>query len=186
MDEEFLGPKVKDYSQVLESLGPYELEDYKRRRDAVRWETAWEIFDTLNQGQGLDTKFEINLNLLDLEEAQAISKQIIFDIAESAKNEVIQLNLPQSRNHVLAILCADSHFEAAAGGGDDTYGDSEDRQAPGTPFTQVSEDVSENNAFPLQRSADGSRISRGLKGKVTPRKRRPPANLLLKMIAREL
>lgn len=60
---------------------------------------------------------------------------MIYDIAENAKNEVVRLNLPSSRDFVLAILCSESHIEKGA--------------AVGTPLTQVSEDMSEINAFPL-------------------------------------
>lgn len=53
----------------------------------MRWEIAWDIFDAINERQGLNTQFEIDLNELDVEEAQAISKQKIYDIAENAKKE---------------------------------------------------------------------------------------------------
>lgn len=46
-----------------------ELDDYERRKDEVRWEIAWELFDAVNQGQGMNTKFEVDLNELDVEEA---------------------------------------------------------------------------------------------------------------------
>ena len=40
----------------------------------VRWEIAWDIFDAINNRQGLDTQFEMDLNELDIEEAHAICK----------------------------------------------------------------------------------------------------------------
>ena len=68
-------------------MSQQEQDDYYDRKEQVRWEIAWEIFDAVNERQGLDTQFEIDLNELDAEEAQAICKQMIYDIAMKARNE---------------------------------------------------------------------------------------------------
>ena len=183
LNEEFLGPNPDDYSQIIESLDEQEMEDYNDRKQEVRWEIAWQLFDEVNEGQGLDTQFEIDLNELDVDEAQAICKQVVYDVAEQAKKECTQLNLPQSRDHVLAILCADSHFGAGPAG-------TPAGSVVGTPFTQISEDMSENNAYPAPRSGDGSKRYPGLKGQPTPNTSthlpKRSSNLIVNMIASEL
>lgn len=163
LNEEFLGPNPDDYSQIIETLEDHDLEEYNDRKQEVRWEIAWQIFDAVNEGQGLDTQFEIDLNELDVEEAQAICKQVIYDVAEKARNDADRHNLAQSRDHVLAVLCADGHFGA---GNQGTLGAGE--QVAGTPFTQISEDMSENNAYPAPKSMEGSKRHGGMKGLPTP------------------
>ena len=49
-------------------------------KDEIRWDIAWQIFDEVNEG--LDTDLEVDLNCLDTEEACAIAKQAIFDVAQ--------------------------------------------------------------------------------------------------------
>lgn len=48
-------------------------------KEEIRWDIAWQIFDEVNEG--LDTDLEVDLNCLDIEEACAIAKQAIFDVA---------------------------------------------------------------------------------------------------------
>ena len=57
-------------------------EEFKTLKDDIRWDIAWKIFDQVNKG--LNTDSEIDLNCLDIEEAQAITKQKIFDLANIA------------------------------------------------------------------------------------------------------
>ena len=46
----------------------------------------------------------IDLNCLELEDAVAITKQKIYDLAQIAQKEF------PKRNHVLNILCAENHY----------------------------------------------------------------------------
>lgn len=159
------------------------MQEYNDRKQEVRWEIAWDIFDAINERQGLNTQFEIDLNELDVEEAQAISKQKIYDIAENAKKEQIEMNLPRSRDFVLAILCADNHFDSRGGNG--KFGRDGGDQTIGTPFTQISEDMSENNAFPMQKNENSSQFLKQQSG-MTPQQGRYTVNLILHMIQQEL
>ena len=54
-------------------------DEYYQLIQDVRWDIAWKIFDQVNKN--LNTDMEINLNCLDIEEAIAICKQKIYDIA---------------------------------------------------------------------------------------------------------
>lgn len=81
---------------------------------------------------------------------------MIVDLAEKARDEMVQNNLPRSRDHVLAILCADSHYETIGGGS--KHLQNLNNKKVGTPFTQISEDMSENNAFPINKSINESKI----------------------------
>ena len=54
-------------------------EEFEQMKEDVRWDIAWKIFDQINMS--LNTDMEINLNCLDIDEAQAIAKQKIYDLA---------------------------------------------------------------------------------------------------------
>ena len=110
----------------------------------VRWEIAWDIFDAINNRQGLDTQFEMDLNELDIEEAHAICKQKIHDIAVKAYQERERLNLAQSNEYVLAILCADHHVELMP--------QRKRNLKDVSNNLSRSEDISEANAFPLNKT----------------------------------
>ena len=55
-------------------------EEFEERKEEIRWDIAWQMFDEVNQG--LETNYEIDLHCLDLEEAAAVTKQKIYDIAQ--------------------------------------------------------------------------------------------------------
>lgn len=58
-------------------------QDYEEQKEEIRWDIAWQIFDQVNEG--LETNFEIDLHCLDLEEAAAVAKQKIYDIAQDVE-----------------------------------------------------------------------------------------------------
>lgn len=97
-----------------------ESEEYLAKRDEIRWDIAWQIFDEVNED--VDSDQEIDLHGLDVEEAQAITKQKICDIAQMAsdehqkglQNNVNHLKAPKKKNYVLAILCGEEHFTEEA------------------------------------------------------------------------
>ena len=62
--------------EYLSQTASYLVEETK---EEIRWDIAWQIFDEVNEG--LDTDLEVDLNCLDTEEACAIAKQAIFDVA---------------------------------------------------------------------------------------------------------
>jgi hypothetical protein len=64
-------------SSIARNLHP---EEFEEKKEEIRWDIAWQMFDQVNEG--LETNYEIDLNCLDLEEAAAVAKQKIFDIAK--------------------------------------------------------------------------------------------------------
>ena len=80
----------------------------------IRWDVAWQTFDQVNKD--LHNGFEINLMCLDQEEALAIAKQKIYDVAQGFRDDEMSKvkNDPQAKLseklRVIAILCSDDHF----------------------------------------------------------------------------
>lgn len=66
-------------------------EQYLKFKETFRWEVAWQIFDEVNKDLGLNPHLrkiwpmceELDLSCLDIEEAQAITKQKIYECSES-------------------------------------------------------------------------------------------------------
>lgn len=94
--------------------GDIDQEQLKVKMQEIKWDVAWNLFDEVNEqitpfkpqfGQ-IDIIEEIDMNSLDHEEAQAITKQKIYDLAEQTSSN------PRFQNKiaVLAILCAHDHF----------------------------------------------------------------------------
>ena len=52
-------------------------------RIRIEWDIAWRIFDHVNENN--NTKKDIDLNCLDINEAISITKQTIYDIALELK-----------------------------------------------------------------------------------------------------
>lgn len=54
-------------------------EQYQEMKQQINYDIAWQIFDEVNQNVDIDRY--IDLNCLDLIDAQAITRQKIFDVA---------------------------------------------------------------------------------------------------------
>ena len=88
----------------------------------IEWDVAWRIFDHVNENN--DTMNVIDLNCLDINEAQNITKQCIIEVAQkkfSSKTYGTSLicmgstsnggyNTNNGKHHLLSILCASDHF----------------------------------------------------------------------------
>ena len=85
----------------------------------IEWDVAWRIFDHVNEHN--DTARNIDLNCLDIYEAESITKQQIYECARKVMNEgkggIFNLNLfcrsdprPSYAEKVLSIKCADEHM----------------------------------------------------------------------------
>ena len=72
---------------------------YEDARQEIHWDIAWQIFDECNEFN--DTEQHIDLNCLEVDDAIAITKQKVFDLASIAQKE-----FPR-RNYILNILCSD-------------------------------------------------------------------------------
>ena len=84
---EFYGENVKLHNQIHQYMSKENVTEMKRRKEEIRWEFAWQVFDEVNQGLGLNNQFEVDLNGLVTEEALAICKQVIYDLAKRAREE---------------------------------------------------------------------------------------------------
>lgn len=91
----------------------------------IEWDVAWRIFDHVNENN--DTDNVIDLNCLDINEAQNITKQCIIEVAQkkySAKgsygSSLLCMGSPtyagsrgkgnNGNHHLLSILCASDHY----------------------------------------------------------------------------
>lgn len=75
----------------------------------VKFDVAWKIFDDINERN--ETFKHIDLSCLDFDDALAITKQKIYDLAKfvairNPKTSATQLN----NNYVLNIKCAEDHM----------------------------------------------------------------------------
>ena len=78
LDEEYKASKrYRDAGEGIMSE-----EEYQERAQQIHWDIAWEIFDHINKKN--DTERYIDLGALDLEDAIAITKQKIYDLAQIA------------------------------------------------------------------------------------------------------
>ena len=56
-------------------------EKFEEMKIRIEWDVAWKLFDHVNETN--DTSKFIDLNCLDIQEAQNITKQQIFEIAKN-------------------------------------------------------------------------------------------------------
>ena len=75
----------------------------------IKFDVAWKIFDEINEAN--ETYKHIDLSCLDYNDALAITKQKIYDLAkfvaiQNPKTEIDQTN----NNYVLNIKCAEDHM----------------------------------------------------------------------------
>ena len=83
-------------------------DEFEQMKEDVRWDIAWKIFDQINLNLNCD--MEINLNCLDIDEAQAIAKQKIYDVAQIAQMESQKNRYEEAKQYVLIILCSSDHI----------------------------------------------------------------------------
>ena len=87
----------------------------------IQWDVAWRIFDHVNENN--DTSHIIDLNCLDIDEAQNIAKQCIIEVAQKKfSNKTYGTSLlcmgstasgyngNNGKHHLLSILCASDHY----------------------------------------------------------------------------
>lgn len=94
-------------------------------KQQINYDIAWQIFDEVNQNNDPDKL--IDLNCLELNDAKAITKQKIYDVALLSRdggsqipkshvgpfdnpNEVINKNREEQKEYVLIVQCGDDHL----------------------------------------------------------------------------
>lgn len=82
--------------------------DYQDALQEVHWDVAWQIFDEVNEQNDLDK--QIDLACLDSQEAIAISKQKIFDVAKLAQKQFPK-NVLKPQDYVFKIKTSENHME---------------------------------------------------------------------------
>ena len=78
-------------------------QQYQEARQEIHWDIAWQVFDEVNEYNDVE-KF-IDLNCIEVEEAIAICKQKLFDVAQQVRKQY------QGQDQVLNILCSELHME---------------------------------------------------------------------------
>ena len=75
----------------------------------IKFDVAWKIYDEINERN--ETYKHIDLSCLDFNDALAITKQKIYDLAKfvAVKNPMTAPN-QMSHNYVLNIKCAEDHM----------------------------------------------------------------------------
>ena len=88
-------------------------EQYQELKQEAHWDIAWQIFDEVNRDNDQD-RF-IDLNCLELDDALAITKQKLFDVAQS-KAEQYNSHSSFSKDSVLSILTSKNHLVPTSNG----------------------------------------------------------------------
>ena len=94
----------REYQDSYNTQNPMTQEQYEDAKQEVHWDIAWQIFDEVNAAK--DTTRHIDLHCQPIEEAIAICKQKIFDLAQIARNEY------PPQDFVFAIQCSQEHLMA--------------------------------------------------------------------------
>ena len=81
-------------------------DEYKENKNDIHWDIAWQIFDQVNQSNDVDK--HIDLNCLESEDAVAIVKQKIYDLAILAQKQ-FKKNAVKPQSHILNVLCDEIH-----------------------------------------------------------------------------
>ena len=81
-------------------------EEYKENKNDIHWDIAWQIFDQVNQRNDVDK--HIDLNCLEIEDAVAIVKQKIYDLAILAQKQ-FKKNVAKPQHYILNVLCDEIH-----------------------------------------------------------------------------
>lgn len=74
----------------------------------INYDIAWQIFDDVNVMN--DTAVLVDLNCLDTMDAQAVTKQKIYDLSQLILLECQVHNINGLNDHVLCVVCTDEHF----------------------------------------------------------------------------
>ena len=75
----------REYQDSYNSHHPMTQEQFDDAKQEQHWDVAWQIFDEVNEAK--DTERQIDLHCQSIDDAIAICKQKIFDLAEIAQNE---------------------------------------------------------------------------------------------------
>ena len=75
----------REYQDSYQSREPMSQEQYEDAKQEIHWDVAWQVFDEVNDAK--DTERYIDLHCQSVDDAIAICKQKIYDLAEVAKNE---------------------------------------------------------------------------------------------------
>lgn len=79
-------------------------DQYQEARQEIHWDIAWQVFDEVNEYNDV-SKF-IDLNCIEVDEAIAICKQKLYDVAEQIQKQYT------GQDHVLNILCSELQMES--------------------------------------------------------------------------
>jgi len=75
----------REYTDSYQNDDPMPAEQYDEAKQEIHWDVAWQVFDEVNEAK--DTERFIDLHCQDVDDAIAICKQKIFDLAEIAVSE---------------------------------------------------------------------------------------------------
>ena len=75
----------REFQDSFQTNDPMDQDQYEDAKQEIHWDVAWQVFDEVNDAK--DTERYIDLHCQPIDDAIAICKQKIFDLAEIAKNE---------------------------------------------------------------------------------------------------
>ena len=99
----------REYQDSYQQGDPMTQEQYEDAKQEIHWDVVWQVFDEVNDAK--DTERYIDLHCQPIDDAIAICKQKMFDLAEIAKAEY------PPQDFVFAILTSHEHLMSADRGG---------------------------------------------------------------------
>ena len=106
----------KEYYQSKNSPNDNErigYDQFQEMLQQINYDVAWQIFDEVNEYN--DVEQIVDLNCLDIMDAQAITKQKIYDLGKSIRDRNPHFNPhyssePFELDQVLCITCGENHM----------------------------------------------------------------------------
>lgn len=113
-------------------------------KQEAHWDIAWQIFDEVNKEN--DTERFIDLNCLELEDALAITKQKIYDAAQS-KSESFNSKQSYTDNSVLSILTSKHHLVPLSDSKNQWGGNSQNKAVANGVMDMIANDLELDNYY---------------------------------------
>ena len=85
-------------------------EEFEEMLQQINYDIAWKIYDEVNQYNEQDQV--IDLNCLDIQDAQAILKHKLCDLGKAIREgQILEPGEGPQDDHVLCVVCSEDHFK---------------------------------------------------------------------------
>ena len=92
----------KEYYETQNQPNGIDYEEYQEMLQQINYDIAWQIFDEVNQQNNIDSL--VDLSCLDVQDASAICKQVIYDAGVAVRDG------GKNVERVLCITCGEDQI----------------------------------------------------------------------------